>query len=132
MTSFMAIFVLSGVGNGSVYKMIPTVIGRSTPGRLQAKRMVAATVGIAGAIGALGGVLVQVVIRDASLHVSALETAAKTPAAKAAIAATHTAWVAPALWAFLISYAVFGLVTYVVYVRTWSELRVELPAVAPV
>jgi NNP family nitrate/nitrite transporter-like MFS transporter len=132
MTSFMAIFVLSGVGNGSVYKMIPTVIGRSTPARLQAKRMVAATVGIAGAIGALGGVLVQVVIRDASLHVSALETAAKTPMAKAAIAATHTAWVAPALWAFLISYAVFGLVTYVVYVRAWIELRVELPAVAPV
>ena len=122
MASFVVIFILSGVGNGSTYKMIPTVIGRggSTP---WSKRVVAAVVGIAGAIGALGGVVVQVVIRDASLHVSALEALARTPASKAAIAAAHAAWAAPALWAFLASYAVFGAVTYVLYVRAPASRR---------
>ena len=133
--SFMGIFVLSGIGNGSTYKMIPAVLSRAGaaggPAAVGTKRMIAAALGIAGAIGALGGVLVQVVIRNASLHVSALETAAKTPARKAAIAAAHTAWVAPALWAFLASYAVFGAVTYLVYVRAWSDRRTGVAVVLP-
>ena len=135
MTSFMAIFVLSGLGNGSTYKMIPSVLGQTAvdqPSAPWTKRMVAAVIGIAGAVGALGGVLVQIVIRNASLHVSSLETAAKTPARKAAIAFAHSAWVAPALWAFLVSYAVFAVVTYAVYVRAWSRradgIAVMLPA----
>jgi len=131
----MGIFILSGIGNGSTYKMIPLVLSRSAGGdgavTPRTKRMIAATIGIAGAIGALGGVFVQVVIRNASLHVSALETAAKTPAKKAAIALAHTAWVAPALWAFLVSYAVFGAVTYLVYVRAWSNRRAGVPLVMP-
>ena len=135
MTSFMLIFVLSGIGNGSTYKMIPSVLSSVDAGKPAVtpwtKRMVAAAIGIAGAIGALGGVLIQVVIRNASLHVSALETAAKTPAKKAAIALAHSAWVAPALWAFLVSYAVFGAVTYLVYVRVWSGRRADVPAVVP-
>jgi NNP family nitrate/nitrite transporter-like MFS transporter len=135
MSSFMVIFGLSGVGNGSTYKMIPSVFARLDADKPAVtpwtKRTVAAVIGIAGAIGALGGVLVQVVIRNASLHVSALETAAKTPAQKAAIALAHAAWVSPALWAFLVSYAVFGAVTYLVYVRAWSSGNADVPAVSP-
>jgi NNP family nitrate/nitrite transporter-like MFS transporter len=133
MISFMAIFVLSGIGNGSTYKMITTVLARVHADQAAVtpwtKRRVAAAIGIAGAAGALGGVFVQVVIRNASLHVSALETAATTSAGKAAVALAHSAWVAPALWAFLVSYAVFGTVTYVFYVRAWSGQRAEVPAV---
>lgn len=133
MASFMVIFILSGIGNGSTYKMIPTVLTQARGGPDQAwnKRLVAAVIGIAGAIGALGGVLIQVVIRNASLHVSALEAAAKTPAAKAAVAVAHSAWVAPALWAFLASYAIFGAVTYLVYIRSWSGARAETRKILP-
>jgi MFS transporter, NNP family, nitrate/nitrite transporter len=138
MSSFMVIFILSGIGNGSTYKMIPSVIagtGLGTSGTVAVtaptRRVVAAVIGIAGAVGALGGVLVQVVIRNASLHVSELETAAHTPAKKAAIAVAHSAWVAPALWAFLASYAVFGAVTYVVYVRARARRGTAVPALLP-
>ena len=135
MASFMGIFVLSGIGNGSTYKMIPTVLARAGsaggPLAVGTKRMIAAAIGIAGAIGALGGVVVQVVIRNASLHVSAMEAAAKSPAKKAAIGLAHSAWVAPALWAFLVSYAVFGAVTYLVYVRAWSDRRADAAVVLP-
>lgn len=135
MASFMVIFVLSGVGNGSTYKMIPSTFARLDAGKAGVsawtKRTVAAVIGIAGAVGALGGVLVQVVIRNASLHVSALEVAAKKPAEKAAIAVAHSAWAAPALWTFLVSYAVFATVTYLVYVRAWSRHGAGIPAVAP-
>jgi NNP family nitrate/nitrite transporter-like MFS transporter len=133
MSSFLVIFVLSGIGNGSTYKMVPSVLSRADTDKAAVtpwtKRKVAAVIGIAGAVGALGGVLVQVVIRNASLHVSALESAAKTPADKAAIALAHSSWVAPALWAFVISYGVFGTVTYVVYIRAWSRRGAEVPAV---
>ncbi|HWE57686.1 MAG TPA: MFS transporter [Acidimicrobiales bacterium] len=111
--AFQFLFVLSGIGNGSTYKMIASAYGPS----VDDKRQAAATIGIAGAVGALGGVVVQVVIRQSSLQVSALETAAKTSAAKAAIAASHAAWSVPALVSFLASYAVFAGVVWAVYIR---------------
>lgn len=127
--SFMLLFLLSGLGNGSTYKMIPSIFARM--GRRDAverglepaatavefKRRAAAVIGIAGAIGAFGGVLIQVVLRQSSLKVSALVKAAKTPAAKVAVAAGHSAWSVPALWVFLVSYLVLGAVTWVVYLN---------------
>ena len=61
--SYMGIFLLAGMGNGSTYKMIPTIF--ATLGRRHAldhgtaleatqlvyKRQAAAVIGIAGAIG---------------------------------------------------------------------------------
>jgi NNP family nitrate/nitrite transporter-like MFS transporter len=61
------------------------------------KRRAAAVIGIAGAIGASGGVLIQVVLRQASLDVSALVKAAETPGEKVAVAAAHADWSIPAL-----------------------------------
>jgi MFS transporter, NNP family, nitrate/nitrite transporter len=82
--SYMFIFFLSGIGNGSAYRMIPAIF--ATLGRRHAaehgtdaeqtglsfKRQTAAVIGIAGSIGAFGGFLIQVVFRQASLHVSGL------------------------------------------------------------
>ena len=127
--SYMVVFFLSGLGNGSTYKMIPTIFARL--GRKHAveqgtdagatavefKRRAAAVIGIAGAIGAFGGVLIQVVLRQASLRTSALVKAAKTPAAKVAVAAAHSTWSVPALWVFLVSYLVLAAVTWVVYLN---------------
>lgn len=128
--SFMLIFMLAGMGNGSTYRMIPSIF--ATLGRREAaekgldqkatavefKRRAAAVIGIAGAIGAFGGFLIQVVFRQASLGVSALVQAAETPAEKLAVAAAHADWSVPALWAFLAAYAVFAAMTWFFYLRT--------------
>lgn len=127
--SYTVIFLLAGMGNGSTYNMIPSIF--AALGRREAdangldpkdtaveyKRRAAAVIGIAGAIGAFGGFLIQVVLRQASLNVSALVKAAKTPAAKVAVAAAHADWSVAALWVFLASYVVFAGVTWFVYVR---------------
>jgi NNP family nitrate/nitrite transporter-like MFS transporter len=127
--SYMVVFLLAGMGNGSTYKMIPSifaVLGQEDAAKkgydvkeaaVEFKRRAAAVIGIAGAIGAFGGVLIQVVLRQASLDVSNLVKAAKTPADKVAVAAAHADWSVPALWVFLGSYIVFAGVTWAVYVR---------------
>jgi MFS transporter, NNP family, nitrate/nitrite transporter len=127
--SYLVVFLLAGMGNGSTYKMIPSIfalIGRTEAeasgcdpkeAAVEFKRRAAAVIGIAGAIGAFGGVLIQVVLRQASLHVSDLVTRARTPAAKVSVAAAHSAWSVPALWVFLCSYLVLAGVTWFVFLR---------------
>ena len=73
-TAFTVLFVLTGLGNGSVYKMIPAIFhaesaGAGAGGRSssQGRRLASALVGIAGAVGAFGGVLVQVAFRESFL-----------------------------------------------------------------
>ncbi|MFD5824984.1 MFS transporter [Lentzea sp. NPDC060358] len=61
--SFIALFVLAGVGNGSTYRMIPAIFRTQSADDGSAKRQAAAVVGIAGAIGAAGGVLVNLVFK---------------------------------------------------------------------
>ena len=74
-------------------------------------------IGIAGAIGAFGGFLIQVVLRQASLGVSALVKAAETPAEKLAVAQAHADWSIPALWVFVGAYVVFAGMTWFFYLR---------------
>src|SRR5262249_4957188 len=96
----------------------------------------AAVIGVAGAVGAFGGFLIQVVFRQASLSTVKLMTAAtkhihdkhELAAAKASIAHAHENWSIPALWAFLAAYAVLAGVTWLVYVRTQTE---DVPEIAP-
>ena len=133
--SFMLVFLLSGIGNGSTYRMIPTIftrLGREEAARtgrpqeatrVDFKRRAAAVIGIAGAVGAFGGFLIQVVLREASLGVSAAMKAAETPAQKLAIAEANADWSVPALWVFFGAYFLFAAITYLVYVRA--------PAAAP-
>jgi MFS transporter, NNP family, nitrate/nitrite transporter len=75
---FIALFVFSGVGNGSTYKMIPTIFrakarlavasgAAGAESDRQARRLAAALIGIAGAVGAFGGVLVNLAFRQSFL-----------------------------------------------------------------
>ncbi|MER5498125.1 nitrate/nitrite transporter [Streptomyces sp. NPDC002561] len=76
---FVALFVLSGAGNGSTYKMIPAVFrararqeignGASPAGaERRARRRTTALIGVAGAVGAFGGVLVNLAFRESFLR----------------------------------------------------------------
>ena len=127
--SYMVIFLLVGMGNGSTYKMIPAIFASQGRRDAQArgvdpkvnvvpfKQQAAAVIGIAGAIGAFGGFLIQVVLRQANLDVAALVKAAQTPAEKVAVAAANADWSIPALQVFLASYVVFAFTTWFVYLR---------------
>jgi MFS transporter, NNP family, nitrate/nitrite transporter len=127
--SFMAIFLLAGMGNGSTYRMIPSIfaeLGRrkadregldTESTRVDFKRRAAAVIGIAGAVGAFGGFLIQVVLRQASLGVTALVGAAETPAEKLALAQANVDWSIPALWVFFAAYFVFAGMTWFFYLR---------------
>lgn len=68
---FVLLFLLSGIGNGSVYKMIPALFearSAAVPGSpvdrtAWSRSMSGALIGIAGAIGGLGGVLINLGLR---------------------------------------------------------------------
>ncbi|MFD6952149.1 MFS transporter [Nocardiopsis sp. TSRI0078] len=74
-TAFGVVFVLTGIGNGSTYKMIPSIyaakaqnaISQGTPPQ-QAhsynKRIASSMLGLIGAMGALGGVGINLVFRE--------------------------------------------------------------------
>ncbi len=78
LVGFISLFVLSGLGNGSTYKMIPAIFGAKatlavTAGAdaeaaaRAARRRSRALIGIAGSIGGLGGVLVNLAFRQSFL-----------------------------------------------------------------
>jgi NNP family nitrate/nitrite transporter-like MFS transporter len=139
--SYMAIFLFAGMGNGSTYRMIPSIF--SALGRKEAeekgldpkqtvldfKRRAAATIGICGAVGAFGGFLIQLVFRQSSLGVSALMKAAKTPAEKAAIAHAHLDWSVSALWVFIAGYVVLAGMTWFFYMRKSFAVK-KVPSLA--
>ena len=139
--SYAFVFLFSGAGNGSTYRMIPSIfssLGRRQGGDpLEYKRRSAAAIGIAGAVGAFGGFLIQLAFRQASLPVvTAMAKAAKTitakpelAAAKAHIAATHATWSVSALWVFLVAYVLLGGLTWFCYLRG-SVLTSRFPSLA--
>jgi MFS transporter, NNP family, nitrate/nitrite transporter len=126
--AYMVIFLLSGAANGSTYRMIPLIfsaLGRKEVAEkgldpaataLSFKRQAAAVIGIAGAVGAFGGFLIQVMFRQASLDVTAKVAAAKA-ADKVAVAQANADWSTSALWVFLAGYAVFAGMTWFFYLR---------------
>ena len=104
---FVALFTLTGIGNGSTYKMIPAIFagragvavaGGGDPETEQAtaRRMSGAVIGIVGAVGALGGLFINLAFRQSFL-------VAKTGA--------------PAFWGFLAFYLVCLVLTWAVYLR---------------
>ncbi|HZP27828.1 MAG TPA: MFS transporter, partial [Acidimicrobiia bacterium] len=78
LVAFVALFAFSGLGNGSTYRMIPAIF-RAKAGRevgagadpdaaeRTARRMSRALIGIAGSVGAFGGVLVNLALRQSFL-----------------------------------------------------------------
>jgi MFS transporter, NNP family, nitrate/nitrite transporter len=127
--SYMVIFLLSGAGNGSTYRMIPVIFGElgrkevaekgldPAETALSFKRQSAAVIGIAGAIGAFGGFLIQLIFRQASLGVTAKVNAADSLAEKQAIAVANNDWSTSALYVFLVAYVVFAFMTWFYYLR---------------
>jgi len=101
--SFMALFVLAGMGNGSTYRMIPAIFAAQDEDVRSAGRQAAAVVGIAGAVGALGGVLINLVFRF-SLEDGGTLT--------------------PALTAVLVLYGLCVITTWWFYLRTRVLTRV--------
>ena len=117
---FILLFVLSGIGNGSVYKMIPAIfegrshdlVGVSPEQRTHWSRaMSGALIGIAGAVGALGGVAINLVLR----------------ASYAGSAHSATA----AFWAFTAFYVLAAVVTWACYVRRPRTVASEQRQTAP-
>ncbi len=85
LVGFVCLFVFSGAGNGSTYKMIPAIFkakadlsvsagGDRVHAGTLALRRAGALLGLAGAIGAFGGVFVNIAFRQSFLH-----TATATP-----------------------------------------------------
>ncbi len=114
---FVALFILSGIGNGAVYKMIPSIFeARSsslqvseTERRQWSRAMSGALIGLAGAVGALGGVGVNLALRQSYLT-----------------SGTATA----AFCTFALFYLAAAVLTWAIYVR--RPLRSAVPELAPV
>ncbi|RAV16184.1 MFS transporter [Mycolicibacterium sp. GF69] len=105
-TGFILLFILSGLGNGSTYKMIPSIFEAKAQGRDEWSReekaawsrsMSGALIGFAGAVGALGGVFINVVLRAS--YVSDARSATN------------------AFWVFLAFYVICAIVTWFVFLR---------------
>jgi NNP family nitrate/nitrite transporter-like MFS transporter len=97
LVGFIALFVLSGIGNGSTYKMIPAIFKARHPDvEIAARRLSGAVIGIAGAIGAFGGVLVNLAFRQSFLQTGSADAA---------------------YVGFIAFYALCVLVTWAVYLR---------------
>lgn len=105
---FTALFVLSGVGNGSTYKMIPAIFHAKAAARGMtaeaasacARRLSGAAMGIIGAVGALGGLGINLAFRQ-SFETMGTGTAAYV--------------------SFLAFYGVCCAVTWAVYLRGASS-----------
>jgi NNP family nitrate/nitrite transporter-like MFS transporter len=104
---FTGLFFFAGLGNGSTYKMIPAIFkakafiakDAGVDGAVadkHARRMSGALIGIAGAIGAGGGVLVNIAFRQSFLH-------------------HHNG--DAAYLSFVVFYALCFIVTYAVYLK---------------
>lgn len=101
---FIALFVLSGFGNGAVTKIIPSVFeakSKSLPlSRTEqaawSQNTAGALIGFVGAIGALGGVGINMVLRSSY---------------------SSTASATSAFWVFLAFYVVCAAVTWTVFLR---------------
>jgi NNP family nitrate/nitrite transporter-like MFS transporter len=97
LVGFIALFIFSGIGNGSTYKMIPRIFSLKNPGdEHEARRLSGAVIGIAGAIGAFGGVLVNLAFRQSFLTYRTADAA---------------------YLGFIAFYALCVLVTWAVYLR---------------
>lgn len=106
---FILLFILSGLGNGSTYKMIPSIFEAKAQSHDEwaaaeksawSRSMSGALIGFAGAVGALGGVFINIVLRAS--YVGAAKSATN------------------AFWVFLGFYVVCAFVTWAVFLRAHS------------
>jgi MFS transporter, NNP family, nitrate/nitrite transporter len=101
---FIVLFVLAGLGNGSVYKMIPTVF--RTPGRgldmsdtehaRWAQLFSGIAIGVVAGVGTLGGVGINLALRESFVATGSMTSA---------------------FWIFMSCYVIAAVITWVRYVR---------------
>jgi NNP family nitrate/nitrite transporter-like MFS transporter len=107
LVGFVMLFAFSGIGNGSVYKMIPAIFKSKsgteiingadpTVSMAKSQRHAGALIGLAGAIGAFGGVLVNLAFRQSFIATKSADSA---------------------YIAFIAFYAICFAVTWFVYIR---------------
>ncbi|WP_055555426.1 NarK/NasA family nitrate transporter [Streptomyces sp. NBRC 110028] len=104
LTGFIALFVLSGLGNGSTFKMIPGIFQAKAAARgltgeeaaAYGRRLSGAAMGLIGAVGALGGLGINLAFRES-------------------FGSAHSG--TPAFVSFLAFYALCSAVTWTVYLR---------------
>ncbi|GAA3998388.1 NarK family nitrate/nitrite MFS transporter [Streptomyces marokkonensis] len=114
-TVFVVLFVLSGLGNGSTFKMIPGIfqnraLAKGLVGEdavAYGRRLSGASMGLIGAVGALGGVAINLAFRQSFLSVGSGTGA---------------------FVAFLAYYAVCFAVTWAVYLRRPAARTPDGPA----
>jgi NNP family nitrate/nitrite transporter-like MFS transporter len=127
LAAMLALFTLAGIGNGATYRMIPAIFMRQAAAEMaavpdgdatatgagaraearagigvRAKREAAATIGMAGSIGALGGFALPRVIGDSI---------------------RSTGGIGAAFTVFIVSYLVFCAVTWLCYLRPGAAMR---------
>ncbi|MGW4122914.1 MFS transporter [Nocardia sp. NPDC004711] len=107
--SFLLLFVFSGVGNGSTYRMIPMIFTAearrhaSETGQdigaalISAKRQAGAAIGVIGAIGAAGGWILQQALRLSNTHYHSMN---------------------PAFWGYVVAYLAMGAICWWFYLRS--------------
>jgi MFS transporter, NNP family, nitrate/nitrite transporter len=117
---FIGLFVFAGIGNGSTYKMIPAIFRRKAAARIldgesreaalaYARRISGAAIGLISAVGALGGLLINLAFRQAFATVGSG---------------------VPAFWGFLVFYLICTAITLLGYVRERPRPGVEAERVA--
>ncbi|TQM30952.1 MFS transporter [Nocardia bhagyanarayanae] len=109
LVAFLALFVLTGIGNGSTYRMIPSIFNAEAKkyasehgmdiaeASASAKRQAGAAIGVIGAIGASGGYLLQQALRLSNINFGSM---------------------APAFWAYSAAFIVMAGVTWFFYLRS--------------
>ncbi|MFC8046014.1 MFS transporter [Nocardia sp. NPDC057353] len=107
--SFLLLFVLTGIGNGSTYRMIPSIFSAEATRRADAhgmgaaeaaasaRRQAGAAIGVIGAVGASGGYLLQQALRLSNINFGSM---------------------APAFWAYAGAFLVMAGVTWWFYLRS--------------
>ncbi|MFF4345190.1 nitrate/nitrite transporter [Kitasatospora sp. NPDC001540] len=124
LVGFVALFALAGLGNGSTYKMIPGIFDAKAQDRIAAgataeeaaawsRKMSGAAIGVIGAVGALGGLFINLAFRQSFL-----------------VAKSGT----PAFVSFLAAYALCFALTWAVYLRrpAAAAATADAPALAQV
>ena len=105
--AFLVLFTGAGIGNGATYRMIPAVFRagvRDGEELAIARRSAAGCIGIAGAVGAVGGFLVP---------------------RGFAMSTTGFGSLVPAIGVFIAAYVLMATLTWAVYVRRGARLADE-------
>jgi NNP family nitrate/nitrite transporter-like MFS transporter len=118
LVGFIALFALSGLGNGATFKMIPGIFHRKAEAQgltgqeavAWGRRLSGASMGLIGAVGALGGVGINLAFRESFLD-------------------AHSG--TPAFVSFLAYYAVCFAVTWAVYLRRPAAVEDGAAQTAP-